>query len=190
MTSHRITAILTVAVCAALALAACTSQVGGQANPSSTAAGTDPSSAATSAGDPDDPFASMKPCSLLDQALAGQGFPAAVPTVADAKESCAATKPRAGDVSPIDLALSLQPGRGYKNNVSNPSQASEGTVHERAAVEVREPQQSPGQCGIWLDVKPQSRALVLVTSGSDTANACKLVEGFAEKIEPLLPKTN
>jgi hypothetical protein len=126
----------------------------------------------------------------LDQALASDGFPAAIPTVADAKESCAANKPRAGDVSPVDVALSLQPGRGYKNNVSNPSQASDGKVNERAAVEVREPRQSPGQCGIWLEVKPASRAFVLVTSGSDTANACKLVEGFAEKIEPLLPKNN
>ncbi|MEU0788887.1 DUF3558 family protein [Amycolatopsis sp. NPDC005961] len=169
-------------------LAACTSQVGGQANPSSTVGGTDTSGTPAPSGDPDNPFASMNPCSLLDQALAGQGFPAAVPTVADAKESCAANKPRAGDVSPVDLALSLQPGRGYKNNVGNPSQASEGTVHDRAAVEEREPQHSPGQCGIWLEVKPASRALVLVTSGSDTANACKLVEGFAEKIEPLLPK--
>ncbi len=91
---------------------------------------------------------------------------------------------------PVDVALSLQPNRGYRDNVGNPSQASEGQVHGRAAVEEREPQQSPGQCGIWLEVKPASRALVLVTSGSDTANSCKLVEGFTEKIEPLLPKTN
>ena len=188
MTSHRITAVVA-AACATLALAACTSRVGGQANPSP-AAGTNTSSSTTPSGDPGNPFASLNPCSLLDRALAGAGFPPAVPTVADAKESCAANKPRAGDVSPVDLALSLQPGRGYRNNVGNPSQASEGQVNGRAAVEEREPQHSPGQCGIWLEVKPASRALVLVTSGSDTANACKLVEGFAEKIEPLLPKTN
>jgi hypothetical protein len=190
VTSQRIAAVLTTVVCATLALASCTSQVGGQANPSSTVGGTDQSSTAPPSGDPDNPFASLKPCSLLDQVLASEGFPAAAPTIADAKETCAANKPRAGDVSPVDVALSLQPGRAYRNNVGNPSQASEGKVHERAAVEEREPQQSPGQCGIWLEVKPASRALVLVTSGSDTANACKLVEGFAEKIEPLLPKTN
>ncbi len=190
MISQRIPFVLAVATFAALAVSACTSQVDGQANPSSTAGGTDTSSAAPTSVDPDNPFAAMNPCSVLDQALAGEGFPPAVATVADAKESCAANKPRSGDVNPIDLALSLQPGRGYKNNVSNPGQASEGTVHERAAVEVREPRQSPGQCGVWLEVKPASRAFVLVTSGSDTANACKLVEGFAEKIEPLLPKTN
>ncbi|WIY05304.1 DUF3558 family protein [Amycolatopsis mongoliensis] len=188
MISQRIPSVLAAAAFTVLAVAACTSQVGGQANPSSAVSTTDTSSTAPSSSDPDNPFASLNPCSLLDQALASEGFPAAIPTVADAKESCAANKPRAGDVSPVDVALSLQPGRGYKNNVSNPSQASEGKVHERAAVEVREPRQSPGQCGIWLEVKPSSRAFVLVTSGSDTANACKLVEGFSEKIEPLLPK--
>ncbi|WP_329054691.1 DUF3558 domain-containing protein [Amycolatopsis sp. NBC_01488] len=190
MISQRIPGLLAVVACVTVALAACTNQVGGQANPSSTVGGTDTSGAPAPSSNPDSPFASMNPCSILDQALTGQGFPPAVPTVADAKETCAATKPRAGDVNPVDLALSLQPGRGYKNNVGNPSQASEGSVHGRAAVEEREPQQSPGQCGIWLEVKPASRALILVSSGSDTANACKLVERFAEKIEPLLPKNN
>ncbi|WP_328448286.1 DUF3558 family protein [Amycolatopsis sp. NBC_00438] len=187
MISQRIPAVLAAVAGTALVLAACTSQVGGQANPSSAAGSTSAPDTTAPSGDS---FASLKPCSLLDQGLSGQGFPAAVPTVADAKESCAANKPTAGDVRAVDVALSLQPGRGYKNNISNPSQASDGTVNGRAAVEVREPQQSPGQCGVWLDVKPDSRAFVLVTSGSDTANACKLVEGFAEKIEPLLPKTN
>lgn len=190
MTSQRIAAVLTTLACATLALTACTSQVGGQANPSSATAGSDSPTTSAPSGDPDNPFASLNPCTLLDQALAGQGFPAAERTIADAKETCAANKPRSGDVNPVDVALSLQPGRGYRNNVGNPSQASEGKVHERAAVEEREPQHSPGQCGIWLEVKPMSRAYVLVTSGSDTANSCKLVEGFAEKIEPLLPKTD
>jgi uncharacterized protein DUF3558 len=188
--SQRILSVLAAVAFTALAATACTSQVGGQASPSSAVSGPDTSTASPTPDDPNNPFASLNPCSLLDQALAGGGFPPAIPTVADAKESCVANKPRAGDVSPVDLALSLQPGRGYKNNISNPSQASEGKVNDRAAVEVREPRQSPGQCGIWLDVKSTSRAFVLVTSGSDTANACKLVEGFTEKIEPLLPKTN
>lgn len=188
MISQRIPPVLIAVAFTALAASACTSQVGGQANPSSTGSTPDTSTTAPSSADPANPFASLNPCSLLDQAIAGEGFPPATPTVADAKESCAANKPRSGDVSPVDVALSLQPGRGYKNNVSNPSQASEGKVNERAAVEVREPRASPGQCGIWLEVKPSSRAFVLVTSGSDTANSCKLVEGFAEKIEPLLPK--
>ncbi|WIV60437.1 DUF3558 family protein [Amycolatopsis nalaikhensis] len=190
MTSSRFPAILTAIAGVVLVVSACTSEVGGQANPSSTDSTASTPGTTAPAGDPNNPFASLKPCTVLDQALTGEGFPAAAPTAADAKESCATTKPRSGDVNPVDVALSLQTGRGYKNNVSNPSQASEGNVNDRAAVEVREPRQSPGQCGIWLEVKPMSRAFVLVTSGSDTNNACKLVEGFAAKIEPMLPKTN
>ncbi|MEQ0565802.1 DUF3558 family protein [Amycolatopsis sp. NEAU-NG30] len=189
MISRRIPPALAAVACATLVLTACTSQVGGQASPSSTG-GVGTSTSATRPADPNDPFAGLNSCSVLDQVLAGQGFPKATPTIASAKVTCATTKPRAGDVHPVDVALSLQPGRGYKENVGNPSQASEGNVNGRPAVEEREPQQSAGQCGIWMEVKPSSRALVLVTSGSDTANACQLVEGFAEKIEPLLPKSN
>jgi hypothetical protein len=169
-------------------LTACTSQVEGQANPGTSSPGT--SAPGTGTANSGDPFAGANSCTILDQVLAGQGFPQAAPTIASAKVTCATTKPRDGDVSPVDVTLSLQPGRGYKENVGNPSQASDGKVNGRPAVEEREPEHSAGQCGIWLEVKPSSRALVLVTSGSDTANACKLVEGFAEKIEPLLPKNN
>jgi hypothetical protein len=172
---------------AALTLAptACTSQVGGQANPSSSAVdSTAPPSNAN-------PFASLNSCTMLDQVLAGQGFPKAEPTIARSKESCRASKPTSGNTPGVDVALSLQAGQNYKDNVGNPSQASEGNVNGRLAVEEREPEHSSGQCGVWLEVKPNSRALVLAAaSSSDTATVCKLVEGFAEKIEPLLPKNN
>ncbi len=82
----------------------------------------------------------------------------------------------------------MNPGRGYKENVGNPSQASEGKVNGRPAVMEREPENSPGQCDVWLEVKPNSRAFVLLASGSDTAKACELVKDVAAKVEPLLPK--
>ena len=88
----------------------------------------------------------------------------------------------------MDVVLSLQAGQNYRDNVGNPSQASEGKVNGRPAVEEREPEHSSGQCGVWLEVKPSSRALVLVSSGSDTATACTQVEDIAAKVEPLLPK--
>ena len=164
------------------ALSACTSQVGGQATPSATGSST--------AASPTDTFASLSPCKILDQALAGQGFPAATPTVADAKESCRSSKTTVGSTPGMDVGVSLQPGRNYQDNVTNPSQASTGTVHDRPAIEEREPQHSPGQCAVRLDVKPNSRALVLVSSSADTDTACKAVEGLAEKVEPLLPKNS
>jgi hypothetical protein len=168
-----------------LALTACTSQVGGQATPSSSAAAT--TAPATNA-DPGNPFAGMSPCSILDQVLAGQGFPRAEPMVADTKNSCRATKPTAGNTPGVDVGLSLNAGRGYKENVGNPGQASEGNVNGRPAILEREPENSAGQCNVWLEVKPSSRAYVLLASGTDTARACQLVQDIAAKVEPLLPK--
>ncbi|MFJ7211995.1 DUF3558 family protein [Amycolatopsis sp. NPDC098790] len=185
MTARRTAAAL---AAAALALTACTSQVGGQAAPSTPATGsaTPPTGSATT--DPDNPFAGLSPCTIIDQALAGQDYPKAEPLVANPKTGCRTTKPTSGDSPGVDIGLSLDSGRGYKENVGNPSQASEGNVNGRPAVMEREPMNSPGQCDVWLEVKPNSRAFVLLASGSDTAKACQLVEDVAAKIEPLLPK--
>ncbi|MEV6877110.1 DUF3558 family protein [Amycolatopsis sp. NPDC051128] len=169
----------------ALALTACTSQVGGQAAPSSPVTGT---TAPATSTDPDNPFSGLSPCSVLDQVLTGQGFPQAEPMVADTKNSCRSTKPTSGNTPGVDVGLSFQAGRGYKENVGNPSQASEGNVNGRPAVEEREPLNSRGQCNVWLEVKPSSRVFLLLASGTDTAKACQLVEDIAAKVEPLLPK--
>jgi hypothetical protein len=172
----------------AFALTACTSQVGGQATPSSPATGSAAPSTGGATADPGDPFSGVSSCSILDQALAGQGYPKAEPLVANPKQGCRTTKPASGDTPGVDVGLSLNPGRGYKENVGNPSQASEGQVNGRPAVLEREPENSPGQCDVWLEVKPNSRAFVLLASGSDTTKACQLVEDVAAKVEPLLPK--
>jgi hypothetical protein len=174
-----------VALTFALGLTACTSQVGGQAAPSSTTAG---ATAPATNGTTGNPFTGLNPCTMLDQVLAGEGFPQATPTLARSKESCGANKPTSGNTPGVDVSLSLQAGQRYKDTVGNPGQASEGNVNGRPAVEEREPQHSSGQCGVWMEVKPDSRALVLVSSGSDTATACQKVEDVAAKIEPLLPK--
>jgi uncharacterized protein DUF3558 len=181
VTARRAAAALAVL---AFALTACTSQVGGQAAPSSPVTG---STAPTGAAQ-DDPFAGMSSCAILDQALAGQGYPKAEPLVANPKQGCRSSKAASGDTPGVDVGLSLNPGRGYKENVGNPGQASEGKVNGRPAVLEREPENSPGQCDVWLEVKPHSRAFVLLASGSDTARSCQLVEDIAAKVEPLLPK--
>ncbi|MDX3195861.1 DUF3558 family protein [Streptomyces sp. MN03-5084-2B] len=168
----------------AAGLTGCTSEVGGQATPSSQAAGTTP----PVTGDPDNPFAALSPCTILDQVLAGQGFPPATPTLADSKHGCGTEKPSSVAEQGLDVALILQPGGDYKNNVNNPGQASEGKVNGRPAIEEQEPQHSPGQCSIRFQVKQNSRALLVLSSALDTASACKQVEGIAAKVEPLLPK--
>ncbi|MEA5358984.1 DUF3558 family protein [Amycolatopsis sp., V23-08] len=172
----------------ALGLTACTSQVGGQANPSQSGSGTSTPTSASATDDPGNPFAGLSPCTVLDQVLTGQGFPKAAPTIADAKETCGASKDTSGNTPGVTVGLSLQAGGNYKDNVTNPQQASDGNVNGRPAVEEREPQHSPGQCAVRFQVKQDSRALLVISSGSDTATACKQAEEIAAKVEPLLPK--
>lgn len=178
--------VLVASVALALTPTACTSQVGGQANPSSTV--TESTSSPSSVGTADNPFVGFNQCTIVDQAVAGEGFPPATPSLARSKETCGTQKLASGNTPGIVVGLSLQAGQNYRDNVGNPSQASEGKVNGRPAVEEREPEHSSGQCGVWMEVKQNSRALVLVSSSSDTPTACKKVEEIAAKIEPLLPK--
>ncbi|WP_103336454.1 DUF3558 family protein [Amycolatopsis sp. CA-126428] len=170
----------------ALALSACDSKVGGTPQ----AAGTSSSSAPTtkpSGATGDNPFGDMKPCTTLDQALNGQGYPASVPTTADAARSCT-TEKKTGDDS-IRVSLSLHAGQTINENIADPSKASTGTVNDRPAVQEREPIGAKGQCSVGMEVKPKSRALVAVTLGVGTTDqACTDVNDISTKVEPLLPK--
>ena len=165
-----------------LALTACSTSVGGQATPVPTAPGT--SSAAPPAGT-GNPFAGMNPCTVLDQAAAGQGYPAAHPSTADSNRSCASDKP--GDST---VGVALQNGQRFDQNISNPSKAVTGDVNGRPAIQEREPIGAVGQCSITMEVKPSSRALVSLSGGKTTDEACQLVNAIATKLEPLLPKNN
>ncbi|MEQ0565801.1 DUF3558 family protein [Amycolatopsis sp. NEAU-NG30] len=167
-----------------LGLAACTSEVAGQANPSTQVSATNSTTA-----DPADPFAGMSPCTILDQAFTGQNLPRAEPAVADPQHSCRIAKPTSGDTPGVVVGLILQAGSDYKNNVNNPAKASDGNVNGRPAIEEQEPLHAKGQCAIRFKVG-SSRALLSVSFGGDTTGACKKVEEFAEKVEPLLPKNN
>jgi len=132
----------------------------------------------------DDPFASLNPCTLLDQALKDEGYPAAVPSSADPKHTCDLNKPSYGGVG-----LQLQAGRKYEENLGDPSKARTGDVNGRQAVQVKGRLGSKGACEIFMDVKSSSRAIVVVTLVSrNTDEACTYAGQEATKIEPLLPK--
>jgi hypothetical protein len=164
-----------------LALSACTSKVGGNPGPASTPP-TSPSSATSNA----DPFVGMSPCTLLDQALAGEGFPPAAPNSADPKHACSTNKPPFGTV-----ALTLQPGQTLAGSVTDPSKAHTGDVNGRPAIEERERVGAKGGCDVSMEVKPDSRAVVVATLVSrNTDEACTYAGQAATKIEPLLPKTS
>lgn len=183
MTAQRVS-VAFAALALGLSLAACTSEVGGQANPSTSVSTTDSPPA-----DPNNPFAGLSPCTVLDQALAGQGVPKAVPGVADPNNSCKVDKPTSGDAPGLVVGLIFQAGANYRDNVNNPAKASDGKVNGRPAIEEQEPLNAKGQCAIRFQVG-NSRALMSVSFGGDTAGACKQIEDIAPKVEPLLPKNN
>lgn len=171
----------------ALALSACDSKVGGTPQ----AAGTPSSSASTtkpSGATGDNPFGEMKPCTTLDQALNGQGYPASVPTTADAARSCTTEKKTGDELTGV--TISLHAGQTINENIADPSKASTGTVNDRPAVQEREPIGAKGQCAIAMEVKPKSRAVVSVAlSYGTTDQACTDVNDIATKVEPLLPRS-
>ncbi len=163
------------------ALSACDSKVGGTPQ----AAGTPSSSAPTSSpssGNGDNPFGGLSPCTIIDQVMAGEGFPAAAPGTVDSARSCASNKP--GDAN---VGVALQDNAGYDQNIPDPSKASRGHVGARNAIIEREGIGAVGQCTISIEVKPNSRALVSVSGNGTTQEACDRVTAIAIKVEKLLP---
>src|SRR5947208_5803648 len=147
----------------ALALTACDSTVHG--NPTTT---TPTSGLSSSSPSSNDPFAAVSPCTILDQALGGEGYPAAAPDLADPKHSCSVDKPSYGTV-----ALSLQAGQTYEQNIPDPSKAHTGDVNGRPAVQIPERLGDKGACDIAMEVKPGSRAtVVIVLLSRNTTEAC------------------
>ncbi|MFF0146741.1 hypothetical protein [Amycolatopsis sulphurea] len=125
---------------------------------------------------------------MLDELLAGQGFPKASPSIADPKHACGTTKPSTITILALDVGLNLQAGRDYRENIRDPKTARTGDVNGRPAIEEPAPLGSPGQCSILMSVKPNSRAILDVTSGSDTKAACSTARELATKFEPKLPQ--
>jgi len=178
-TSRRRTVLASLATLSLLT--ACSSPVGG--NPSAISS-PPASSSSTSSSAGSDPFASLSPCTLLDQALKDEGYPAAAPNSGDPRHACEVSKPVYGGVG-----LQLQAGRNYKENIGDPSKGRTGDVNGRPAVQVKERLGSKGDCEIFLDVSPNSRAIVLASLvNRNTDEACIYAGQEATKIEPLLPK--
>ncbi|MEV4598676.1 hypothetical protein AB0K15_14835 [Amycolatopsis sp. NPDC049253] len=165
----------------ACALTACGSSVGGNptaVSPSRSAPSSSPSSQT------DTPLAGMSPCKTLDQALAGQGYPHASPSIADQKTACDTQKFRQAH-----LSLGLQDGQSYDTSIPNPANATTGNVRARRAILEPEPTQQAGSCAVSIEAKPKSRATVFaaLTSGN-TDDACLRARLVAEGVERLLPK--
>ncbi len=180
-TSRRRTVLASLATLA-LSLTACSSTVGG----SPTAVSTPPGStgAPTSSTSSTDPFAGLSPCTLLDQAVKGEGYPPATISSGDSRHACNVDKPPYGSVG-----LQLQPGQKYQEIVGDSGNARTGDVNSRPAIQVRERLGNKGACEVFMEVKPGSRAIVGINLVSrNTDEACTYAGQEATKIEPLLPK--
>ncbi|WP_432848140.1 hypothetical protein ACQPXB_45255 [Amycolatopsis sp. CA-161197] len=161
-----------------LILTACDSSVGGNPSP-------EPSVGSSGATAPlsNTPLAGMSSCKTLDQAIAGQGFPASKPSIADLEHACDALKAGYGDIG-----LNLQDGQSYDSDLINPISTKTGNVgHRRAILELQTNHQS-GACAVSIEIKPKSRAIVLaVLSSAGPDEACAEARKVAEAVEPLLP---
>ncbi|GAA4537210.1 DUF3558 family protein [Amycolatopsis samaneae] len=186
MSRRTLASIATLAV-TVTTLAACSSQIDGKATPSALSPPPASSSPATTASN--NPFTGMNQCTTLDQLLTGQGFGPAAPSPSDRKHVCAAQKPLTNTEDPIDASLGFYPGQKINENINNPAKAKPGKINgNRPAVLQQEPLHSRGMCEIGMQVATDSRINLLVVVGTDTERACQLVQGLAEKVDPLLPK--
>ncbi|MFF1612183.1 DUF3558 family protein [Amycolatopsis sp. NPDC058278] len=178
----RLRATVLVLATLALALSACDSKVGGTPQAADTSSSPSPTSTTATGSPGDNPFGGLSPCTIIDQVMAGEGFPAAAPGTVDRERSCASNKP--GDAA---VGVALQDNTGYDQGIPDPSKASRGHVGPRNAIIERGSIGAEGQCSISIEVKPKSRALVSVSGNGTTEQACDRVTGIAVKVEKLLP---
>jgi hypothetical protein len=174
------------AICAIITLtvvSGCTDSRGGNALPGTSAASnTAPPSNAASVN----PFDGLKACEVLDKALEGSGFSAAVVDKAGGDNGCKADKAQYGG-----LNLTLQPDLGIKDLNGDKSKQHDGDIHGRPSIQVREGLGSSGDCAIAMEVTNTSRAFVVASLSTGTTDeACTFVENVANKVEPQLPKGN
>lgn len=163
---------------AALALTACDSTINGAAQTSGTTSAAPPSA---------NPFSSRDQCALLDQILNGQGFPKSAPSIAQGRKACETSK-SSGGVNATTVALGLQEGQRYTDNIGSPDKVRSGKISGRPFIEEPEPMGSSGQCSIFMSVETTSRAIIIVSGGVDTSASCSMAENLATKLDPLLPK--
>ncbi|MEV5298534.1 DUF3558 domain-containing protein [Amycolatopsis methanolica] len=163
----------TVAALVFLGLAAtgCTTTVSGTPSP---APQTSPSTA-------QDVFAGLNACQLLDQLNAGEGFRPG--RNISKRNECTSTKNEYGA-----RGLALDPVQGLQEFLQTDPNATETTVNGRRALESPG---SAGACDIAIEMGPHARVLVDITiaSANEYARACPDARQFAQRVEPLLPKT-
>jgi hypothetical protein len=179
----RVARLVALAAPVALILSGCSDESGGTAIPTSTVSTNDGTKPTVSS---QRVFGNLSACDILDKALEGQGFKPAVVDKAGGENGCDTNKPQFGSVG-----LSLQPGLGIDDLNADPSKIHEGEINDRPAMQIRNPIRSEGDCGVAIEVKQDSRALLAIALSTGTTNeACAFATEVAKKVEPQLPKGN
>jgi hypothetical protein len=131
-------------------------------------------------------FGELQACDVLDKALEGHGFSAAVVDKAGSDNGCDADKYKFATVS-----LDLHPDLGIDDLNADPSKLHTGTVNGRRSLQIREGIGAEGDCDIAMEVTENSRAMTGVSLSTGTTDeACQFATEVAEKVEPQLPKGN
>ncbi|MDQ0378086.1 DUF3558 domain-containing protein [Amycolatopsis thermophila] len=157
--------------CIASLLTGCTSTVAGTASPATT----------TKATTEVDAFAGLNACQLLDQLTAGQGFNAGENK--SARNQCVALK--SGFAT---LALAFDSTQGLSEFAVTNTGVVNSSINGRDAMQANT---SASGCAIAIGIGEHARALVVATMVrfEDNAQACPTAKAFAERVEPILPRT-
>jgi hypothetical protein len=169
---------------AAIILAACSGQSDGTALPTSPSS--ENSKLPNSSSHQGNVFGGLKACDVLDKALEGQGFEAAVVDKAGGDNGCDTKKARFGSVG-----LNLHHNQSIDDFNADPSKIHDGKVNNRSAVQIRELLGSSGDCAVAFEVTETSRAFIAASLSTGTTDeACEFATEVAKKVEPQLPKGN
>ncbi|UJW29417.1 DUF3558 family protein [Saccharothrix sp. AJ9571] len=132
-----------------------------------------------------DVFDDVEECSVLDQALTGQEFPASrKEKTLGGYRGCVTDKPGFGRVN-----LSLDE-KGVDDIAAHSKDLVDGTYNDRRLV-MDKTQLGGGQgdCAIFIDVNSGARVRVgVVLSAGTTDEACGFIEEVMEAVEPHVPR--
>lgn len=166
---------------ATLALTGCSSNVSGQGTTAPTSSTAPPASSTPT----NNPLSSLDPCKVIDQAVTGQGYPPGQSSkvVLNQGPNCETQKSGIGTDS-----ILFQDGLTIDANLPTSGQISRGTINNRRAAQAREALGLKDSCSVAMEVKPNSRAIVIVTLTTGTTDqACQAANDLAIKVDPLLP---
>jgi len=180
--SHRYT-VLSFAVAALLAVAACTNSTTGSGSPAPTAGGGPTSGGPTSGGSG---LTSIQPCDLLSSDIASQnqlGSP--TPGNESGARTCVRHNVTANNGDGYIVGVGIRDSQGIKDVNPDGYTVTPDNIGSHPGRQLQST--LSGTCIIAIGVTNSSRVDVTVNAGTDPVQGCQLANQFAKLIEPNLP---